>query len=117
MTFERPKGMRDFSPQEKILREKVIAVLKKNFEIFGFNPLETPIVEKFETLASKYAGGAEILKETFQLEDQGKRKLGLKRFNQNNKYGPVSRIINKAINWVLNINYGSNNSASNKQHT
>jgi len=78
MTFERPKGMRDFSPQEKILREKVIAVLKKNFEIFGFNPLETPIVEKFETLASKYAGGAEILKETFQLEDQGKRKLGLR---------------------------------------
>ncbi|MBI5064230.1 MAG: hypothetical protein HZB87_12410, partial [Desulfatitalea sp.] len=36
------------------------------FELYGFAPLETPIIEKFDVLASKYAGGAEILKETLQ---------------------------------------------------
>ncbi|HIC95032.1 TPA: histidine--tRNA ligase, partial [Candidatus Bipolaricaulota bacterium] len=44
----------------------------------GFNPLETPIVERWEVLAAKYAGGEEILKETFRLRDQGGRELGLR---------------------------------------
>lgn len=72
------KGTRDIAPEEAILLQEIQGVLKKNFEIFGFNPLQTPILEQFETLSSKYTGGAEILKETFQLQDQGQRKLGLR---------------------------------------
>lgn len=72
------KGTRDIIPEEAILLQEIQDVLKKNFELFGFNPLQTPILEQFETLASKYTGGAEILKETFQLTDQGQRKLGLR---------------------------------------
>lgn len=72
------KGTRDIFPEEMILLQEIQGVLKKNFELFGFNPLQTPILELFETLSSKYTGGAEILKETFQLSDQGQRKLGLR---------------------------------------
>ena len=78
MKLERAKGTRDFLPEDKLLRDKVVDTLKKNFALFGFNPLETPILEKFSTLSSKYAGGAEILKETFTLKDQGERDLGLR---------------------------------------
>ncbi len=78
MTAERAKGTRDFLPEEDIIREEIVGVLKKTFENYGFSPIETPIIEKYETLASKYSGGSEILKETFKLKDQGGRELGLR---------------------------------------
>src|SRR3989338_11519479 len=73
-----PRGTRDFMPQEKLLRDGIVDTLRSVFERYGFNPLEAPALENYEVLASKYAGGAEILKETYSFEDQGKRKLGLR---------------------------------------
>ena len=73
-----PKGTRDFKPEEMIVRNKIISTIKEVFEIYGYPPLETPSLERYEVLASKYAGGSEILKETFKLKDQGKRDLGLR---------------------------------------
>ncbi|MBI2654318.1 histidine--tRNA ligase [Candidatus Woesearchaeota archaeon] len=78
MNLQLPKGTRDFSPEEKILRDKIVNTLKEVFEIYGYAPLETPVLERFDVLASKYAGGAEILKEAFKLKDQGGRELGLR---------------------------------------
>lgn len=78
MELQLPRGMRDFAPAEKLLRDEVIAKLKATFERYGFNPLETPIVERWEVLCAKYGGGEEILKETFRLKDQGERDLGLR---------------------------------------
>ncbi len=78
MNLQLPKGTQDFSPEEKILRDKIVDTLKEVFELYGYAPLETPVFERFEVLASKYAGGAEILKETFRLKDQGSRELGLR---------------------------------------
>ncbi len=49
-----PKGTRDFSPQEVAKRGYIISVLKKNFEKFGFQPIETPTFENLETLMGKY---------------------------------------------------------------
>ncbi|MEW5955928.1 MAG: histidine--tRNA ligase [Candidatus Micrarchaeota archaeon] len=73
-----PRGTRDFLPEEKLLRDGLERRLEQVFQRFGFNPLETPAFERFEVLASKYAGGEEILKETYSFEDQGKRRLGLR---------------------------------------
>ena len=78
MELQLPKGTRDFAPEEKIARDKVVNILKDVFELYGFAPLETPVIERFDVLSSKYAGGAEILKETFKLKDQGNRELGLR---------------------------------------
>src|SRR3989344_2913384 len=76
--LSRAKGTRDFLPEEKILRQSVENTLKKIFECYGYAPLETPVLERYDVLASKYAGGAEILKETFKLKDQGERELALR---------------------------------------
>ncbi len=72
------KGTRDYAPEEKILRDRIFAKITAVFERYGFVPLETPILERYDVLSSKYTGGAEILKETFKLQDQGKRELGLR---------------------------------------
>lgn len=76
--LDAPKGTRDFLPEEKMLRDKVTSVLREAFELYGFAPIETPVLERFEVLSSKYAGGSEILKETYKLKDQGDRDLGLR---------------------------------------
>lgn len=76
--LERARGTRDFSFGEALQRQQIVSTLRGVFELYGYNPIETPVIEKFETIASKYAGGEEILKETFRLTDQGGRELGLR---------------------------------------
>ncbi|MBI5226823.1 histidine--tRNA ligase [Candidatus Micrarchaeota archaeon] len=78
MDLSPPKGMRDFLPSEASRREWIADTLKAAFKRYGFLPLETPIAERFEVLSSKFAGGEEILKETYRFQDQGKRDLGLR---------------------------------------
>lgn len=51
--------MRDFTPEIQILRNKLISKIEKKFQAYGFDPIETPIVEKWETLAGKYGEEAE----------------------------------------------------------
>ncbi len=72
------KGFRDYGPEEEFQRQELIKIIKNIFEKYGYVPIKTPALEKWETLASKYGGGEEILKETYKLEDQGRRKLGLR---------------------------------------
>lgn len=72
------KGVKDYSPKEQFLREKLLDTATKIYRKYGFNPLQTPIIEREETLTNKYAGGEEILKEIYTLKDQGKRKLALR---------------------------------------
>ena len=54
------KGTRDFPPERAILRERIISILKECFQIFGYDPIITPIVENFELYKGK--SGEEIEK-------------------------------------------------------
>ena len=78
MKLQRAKGVRDLMPEDAIILREAVDVLVKNFALFGFNPIQTPMIEREDVLASKYTGGAEILKEMFTLKDQGKRNLALR---------------------------------------
>jgi histidyl-tRNA synthetase len=49
-----PKGMRDILPQQMILRQRVISTIQQVFRTYGFAPLETPAMERIETLTGKY---------------------------------------------------------------
>jgi len=91
------KGTRDFLPEEMILRQQVLEKMKSVFEIFGFQPIETPALENWEVLSAKGAGGPEILKETYNFEDFGGRRIGL-RFDLT---VPLARVI--ALNPNLNL--------------
>lgn len=72
------KGTRDLMPEDALLRQKIVNIVRSIFERYGFSPIETPTLERIEVLSAKYSGGAEIMKECFQLKDQGKRDLGLR---------------------------------------
>jgi len=80
MTIEMAKGTRDFPPEDKIIREELITSLKEVFESYGYSPLETPSIERLDTLTAKFAAGTEsdAAKEIFKLTDQGNRELGLR---------------------------------------
>ncbi len=49
-----PAGTRDFLPDEIRRREYVIDVIRRVYESYGFEPLETPAFENIETLLGKY---------------------------------------------------------------
>ena len=49
-----PKGTRDFSPEEVSKRNYIFETLRKEFQSFGFLPIETPSMEKLSTLTDKY---------------------------------------------------------------
>src|SRR6059036_3390332 len=51
---EPARGMRDFLPEDVRRREYVIGIIKRVYERYGFEPLETPAVENIETLLGKY---------------------------------------------------------------
>lgn len=56
-----PRGMRDILPAKMIRRQYVMDVVRDVFETFGFEPLQTPVLELRETLMGKYGAEAEKL--------------------------------------------------------
>src|SRR5210317_715615 len=48
------KGTRDFSAIEVQKRQYIMNVLREEFEVRGYDPIETPSFEKLETLTGKY---------------------------------------------------------------
>ena len=48
------KGFRDFLPSEKRRRDYFMAKIIEIFELFGFDPLETPTLEYASLLLGKY---------------------------------------------------------------
>ncbi len=49
-----PKGTRDFSPIEVAKRTYIFDTIRKHFQLFGFQPIETPSFENSSTLLGKY---------------------------------------------------------------
>lgn len=78
MELKNVKGSSDYLPKEQILRNKITNKLRSVFENYGYMPIETTTLCYYDLLASKYAGGAEILKEVYKLKDQGDRSLALR---------------------------------------
>jgi len=64
-----PSGTRDFLPDEIRRREYVIDVIRRVYESYGFEPLETPAFENIETLLGKY--GEEGNKLIFKILKRG----------------------------------------------
>ena len=64
-----PKGTRDFSPGEMLKRNHLFGVIRSSFELFGYQPLETPSMENLSTLMGKY--GEEGDKLIFKILDSG----------------------------------------------
>ncbi len=59
MKVRPPRGFRDFTPDIMILRKDLIARLENVFRRYGYDPIDTPALEYWETLAGKYGEEAE----------------------------------------------------------
>ncbi len=70
------KGTRDYLPPDSVRREYIIGKLKGIFRKYGFDPLETPSIELWETLGGKYGEDAEML--IYRFKDHGGRDVGLR---------------------------------------
>lgn len=69
------KGTREFGPGEMAKRELVMGKIKNIFARFGYDPIETPILNSAETILGKYGDEGDRL--TYSFEDNGKRRLAL----------------------------------------
>src|SRR5258705_6350747 len=64
-----PQGTRDFGPDVVRKRNYIFSTIKNVFELYGFQPLETPAMENLETLLGKY--GEEGDKLIFKILNNG----------------------------------------------
>jgi histidyl-tRNA synthetase len=64
-----PQGTRDFGPEVVRKRTYILNTIKNVFELYGFQPLETPAMENMETLMGKY--GEEGDKLIFKILNNG----------------------------------------------
>ena len=64
-----PQGTRDFGPAVVRKRQYILNTIREVFELYGFQPLETPAMEQLDTLMGKY--GEEGNKLIFKILNNG----------------------------------------------
>ena len=72
MSFQKPsipKGTRDFTPLEMVRRNYIFDTIREVFELYGYQPIETPAMENLSTLLGKY--GEEGDKLLFKILNSG----------------------------------------------
>ncbi|MDO8647080.1 MAG: histidine--tRNA ligase [Candidatus Diapherotrites archaeon] len=78
LSFQAVRGMRDLLPEQASKKQAMLDRVRKEFEAYGFEPLETPVVESFEILAIKESAGEAIKDEIYYFKDKSDRELGLR---------------------------------------
>ena len=59
-------GFMELTPTDQILFNKMMDTIRKNYEKFGFLPIDTPVIEKSEVLLAK--GGGETEKQVYRFQ-------------------------------------------------
>jgi histidyl-tRNA synthetase len=97
------KGTRDFSAEEVYRRKFITNILQKNFELFGFQPLETPSFENLSTLTGKYGEEGDRL--IFKILNSGDyaSKTKDEDWNSKNSQKLISQISEKALRYDLTV--------------
>lgn len=80
------KGFRDFLPEDALKREWLKQKLIKIFEIWGYDPVETPILEPLEIFEGEIGEGEQLF---YKFTDAGGRKVVL-RYDQS---APIARLV------------------------
>jgi histidyl-tRNA synthetase len=99
-----PKGTRDFSPTEMVKRNYIFDTIKSVFRKYGYQQIETPTMEKLETLTGKY--GDEGDKLIFKILNSGDFLTDAKidNSNFNSDYKKLTPLISgKALRYDLTV--------------
>lgn len=76
ISFEPPRGMRDFYPGDMVWRNRVFDAWRQAAAQFGFQPYDACVVESLELLLRK--SGEEVSEQIYHFEDKSGRKLALR---------------------------------------
>ncbi|CAA9548231.1 MAG: Histidyl-tRNA synthetase [uncultured Thermomicrobiales bacterium] len=68
-------GFRDFLPEQMLLRQRIVGVIRAVFERHGFEPLDTPALELIEVLTGKAGENEKLM---YRFTDGGGREVGLR---------------------------------------
>ena len=60
-------GFMELTPADQILFNKMMDTIRRNYEKFGFLPIDTPVIEKSEVLLAK--GGGETEKQVYRFKE------------------------------------------------
>jgi histidyl-tRNA synthetase len=98
-----PKGTRDFGPAQMAKRQFIFDHIRKVFQKYGFQPLETPSMENLSTLTGKYGEEGDqllfkILNSGDFLKDVNPAELGT-----GNSKTMSSRIAEKGLRYDLTV--------------
>ncbi len=98
-----PKGTRDFTPSEVAKRNYIFDVIKKHFETFGFQPIETPSFENSDTLMGKYGDEGDRL--IFKILNSGDflNKVDDAVYGTKDSSSLTSKISEKALRYDLTV--------------
>lgn len=77
MNSRNVKGFQDFVGADALKRAKIKKIIQNEFELYGFEPVESPIIEREDFVVGDNAND-EAVRDIFRLEDRGKRKLALR---------------------------------------
>lgn len=69
-------GFRDMLAEQMLSRDEVLGKITSVYERYGFTPLKTPALERYEVLAGKYGDEGNQL--MYHFEDQGGRQVALR---------------------------------------
>jgi histidyl-tRNA synthetase len=78
MRFLPPRGMKDIIGRDAIQFQKLVEIVRKIFEKYGFYPFITPAVESFKLLSAKGGLGEAVKNEIYYFKDRANRELGLR---------------------------------------
>jgi len=98
-----PKGTRDFSPAEVAKRNYIINIIKEQFDVFGFHPIETPSFENRDTLMGKYGEEGDRL--IFKILNSGDflNKVDDALYADKNSNAITPKISEKALRYDLTV--------------
>ena len=69
------KGFRDFLPEDAMKRQYAIDIIRKTFELYGFEPIETPAIEYLEVFTGNIGEDEKLF---YKFTDTGKRLVALR---------------------------------------
>lgn len=98
-----PKGTRDFSPTEVAKRNYILSTIKEVFEVYGFQPIETPSFENSSTLMGKYGEEGDRL--IFKILNSGDymKKVDASLLVSRDSLKTTSKISEKALRYDLTV--------------
>ena len=98
-----PKGTRDFTPAIMARRKYIFKIIEDVFQLFGYQPIETPALENLDTLLGKY--GEEGDKLLFKILNSGNFLAGLERDElESGDPGRISsRICDRGLRYDLTV--------------